>query len=120
MDVGDDIDDDRAIRHERFVERASQLARIRDANAACPNLLGNARKAHVALNPQLFGFLGRIAVICPGKSSPALVAGMIVIDDRDRIDIAANRRFQVSNVIPHAEIASERDDRAIWGSTLRA
>src|SRR5436190_4141008 len=120
IDVGDHVDDDRALRRERLRERRSDVAGLLDANPQRAHLLGDAREIHLAEGPQLLGLLGLRAAIDAVETALGLIAARIVVDHRDRIDAPARRRLDLRNVVPKPGIAGEGDHRPLGATAFCA
>src|SRR5664280_1956365 len=119
LDVGYHVNDGRAFRRECLRQRRWELTCSLDPNSKGPDAFGEIREIRFIEGPQFARLFGRSAAVGAVETALRLVAAAIIVDDRDGVDIPANCRFDLGDVIPEPGIAGERHDRAIRTGTLR-
>src|SRR4029453_3377007 len=109
VDVGDHVDDRRAVRLQRLLDRRTELRRFLHANAERAHLLGDAREIDLAEGPHFPRLLGLRSAVDAVKAALGLVAARIVVHHRDGIDAPARGSLDLGDVVPEPRIAGERD-----------
>ena len=82
--------------------------------------LGELGEVHLAEVPHLLPLVRWLAVIGGGEDAVLLIERIVVVDDRDRRDVAAYRGLELLQVIPETAIAGEADDRPLRHGAFRA
>ncbi len=113
-----DVHDHRAVRRERLVERALQVARLVHRQAHRTHRLGDGGEVGIRKQPLLVGRrrLARVAL----DAILFLVQRVIVVHQDDDVQFLFDCRLDLGDVVPDAAVAGEAKHRPAGGRALGA
>ena len=99
---------------------AREILRPLDADAHGAHVLGDLGEIDLGEGPELARLLGRVAAIGAVEAALRLVAAVIVVDHRHRVDLPPHRGLDLADMVPEAAIAGEDDNRPVGRAALGA
>src|SRR6185503_6730173 len=120
LDVGDDVDDSRALARDRFFQSTLDLTGMLYAYSQRADVARDTGEVDVGVGPQLAALGCLLAAVGAIEAALRLVAAGVVVHHRHRGDVPAHRGLDLAEVIPEPGVAGEGDDRPLGRGALRA